>query len=97
MSFADPISRKAVLAAIAECDRLGRDSFLVKCGYGRGRNYFLDISGREYDSKAILGVAHGYEYPELGPLSHHAFSGGHLTVKPRLEEIGFVVRVTPKA
>jgi hypothetical protein len=96
MAFSDPISKKAVLAAIAECDRLGRDAFLAKYGFGRARRYFLDHGSREYDSKAIVGVAHGFQYPAKGPLGPHDFSGGDLTVRSKLQQLGFRVRVTPK-
>ena len=96
MAFSDPISREAVLAAIAECDRLGRDAFLAKYGFGRAKRYFLDHAGREYDSKAIIGVAHGHQYPAKGPLGPHDFSGGDLTVRSKLQRLGFRVRVIPK-
>ena len=42
----------------------------------RARAYFLYENGRYYDSKAIVGVAHGYEFPEEGPLHPADFSGG---------------------
>ena len=92
MSFSDPISRESVLRAIEECDRLGQERFLSKYGFGRARQYFLDYKGGHYDSKAIVGVAHGYEYAELGPLASSDFSGGRDTVKRKLEELGFSVR-----
>jgi hypothetical protein len=53
----------------------------------------LVIDGRLYDSKAILGVAHGYEFPDQGPLRGAQFTGGQATVQPKLEELGFEVRV----
>lgn len=82
--------RDAVLKAIAECDRLGRDPFLHKYGYQRAYEYFLVHNGREYDSKAILGVAHKYENGKaLGP---REFSGGTATAVRVLEGLGFKVR-----
>src|SRR5262249_21254342 len=48
---------------------------------------------RLYDSKAILGVAHGFAVPDEGPLRASDFSGGEATVKRRLEDLGFEVRV----
>jgi hypothetical protein len=51
--------------------------------------------GRLYDSKAIAGVAFGYEHPERGPLSNDEFSGGEQTVQAKLEELGFEVVVDP--
>jgi hypothetical protein len=47
----------AVLAAIEEHDRLGRDEFLRRCGFGPARKYRLLFNGREYDSTAIAGGA----------------------------------------
>lgn len=96
MAFSDPISKEAVLKAMVECDRIGRDAFLRKYGFGKARRYFLDYQGREYDSKAIVGVAHGYEYPHNGPLGAHDFSGGEHTVRTKLQQLGFLVRVIPR-
>lgn len=85
----------SVLAALEEFDSLGRDAFLNRYGYGRARRYFLKRNGRLYDSKAILGVAHGYENPRFGPLTSSQFSGGEATVQPILEALGFEVRIVP--
>src|SRR5262249_21947826 len=91
MALSDLTSRDAVLAALAEYDRLGQDAFLAKYGFGRAREYELVHDGKRYDSKAIAGVAHGIEFPNLGPLRASEFSGGEATVKRKLEELGFVV------
>ena len=91
MALGDLTSRQAVLDAIAEFDRLGRDAFLDKYGFGRARDYFLVVDGREYDSKAIVGAAHGYQFPEDGPLRADTFSGGEATVRRKLAELGFTV------
>lgn len=53
----------AVLQAVAECDRLGRDRFLSVHGFHRARDYLLVVGGREYDSKAIVGLATGTSSP----------------------------------
>jgi MoxR-like ATPase len=84
-------SAKAVKSAMAEYDSLGRDEFLRKHGYGRALRYFLREGDSRYDSKAIYGVAYGYEHPEQGPLPNDAFTGGEATVKRRLEALGFEV------
>jgi 5-methylcytosine-specific restriction protein A len=91
MAFADLSSRDAVTQAIAECDRLGRETFLTKYGFGKAREYFLVIDGQRYDSKAIVGVAHAYQFPDSGPLHPDDFTGGDATVKAKLEELGFTV------
>jgi hypothetical protein len=91
MAFADIDSRQAVLDAVAEFDRIGRDQFLKTYGYREAQQYFLEINGRRYDSKAIVGVAHKYQFPTEGPLTPKQFSGGKTTVKAKLEGLGFRV------
>lgn len=83
-------SPRAVLRAISEFDRLGRDAFLAKYGFREARSYYLVHEGRRYDSKAIVAAAYGYQYPDEGPLGN-VFSGGDKTVRARLEKLGFRV------
>ena len=84
-------SPEAVEAAIAEFDEIGREAFLEKYGFGPARTYFVQHGDQLYDSKAIVGAAYGYQHPDEGPLSNHAFTGGETTVGRKLEELGFVV------
>jgi hypothetical protein len=85
------ISREAVLAAIAEYDKLGREAFLTKYGFGPAREYLLLHKGKEYDSKAIVGAAYGYQHPDERALAPNEFTGGvHSTVKV-LERLQFDV------
>lgn len=87
---------QAVVAAIQEYDRLGRTAFLNKYGFGKSREYMLrDAStGKIYDSKAIVGAAYGYAFPDNGPLRSEDFSGGEATVERVLSNLDFeVVRV----
>lgn len=93
MAFRDISSRRAILEAVAEYDQLGQHAFLEKFGFRPARSYFLVVDGREYDSKAIVGAAHGYQFPQLGPLAATEFSGGAATVQRVLEGLGFEVRV----
>ena len=67
MAFHDMKNRQSVLQAMEEFDRLGREEFLRKYGFGPAREYVLVHEGKQYDSKAIVGAAHGYEYPAKGP------------------------------
>src|ERR1022692_3090392 len=83
--------RQAVLDAMSEYDRLGRDVFLQKYGFGSAREYFLEHQGRLYDSKAITAVAYGLEYPEEGPLKPNDFTGGKQTVEVALRRLQFSV------
>ena len=99
MSLAELTSARAVEQAIAEFDRLKREPFLTKYGFGQAREYFVRHENRLYDSKAIVGAAFGYQYPDRGPLKPSDFSGGEATVQTKLEELGFemvvVKPVTP--
>ncbi|MFJ9780907.1 HNH endonuclease [Amycolatopsis sp. NPDC101161] len=85
------VTREAILAALEEHDRLGPDEFLDKHGFGPARTYLLVHEGREYDSKAIVGVAHGY-LDGKQPLAAAEFSGGLETVVKVLQDRGFEVR-----
>lgn len=87
----DVTSREAVLAAIAEFDEIGRDAFLARYGFGPSREYVVVESGREYDSKALLGAAYGHQSIGSEPLRPQDFSGGDETVRV-LERLGFEVR-----
>lgn len=84
-------NRQSVLKAIRECDDVGRDDFLLKYGYRRARGHFLVYKGQEYDSKAILGVAHGIEHGESA-LEPSEFSGGDSAASSILKKLGFSVR-----
>ena len=48
-------------------------------------------NGRAYDSKAIAGVAYGFEHPDKGWLRADEFSGGLRTLVGKLSKLGFVV------
>lgn len=76
MATAIVIRREAVLDAVEEFDRVGRDVFLEAYGFGAARKYFLRFNGCLYDSKAIVGTAYCYEHPESGPMAPSDFSGG---------------------
>ena len=84
------LSRREVLQAVAEYDRLGQDRFLEKYGFGKARSYRLVVAGKTYDSKAIVGAAHGF-LPDREPLAAADFSGGAATVGHLLSSLGFQV------
>src|SRR5579859_4776216 len=97
MSLAKLSSPNAVKKAMAECDLLGRKQFLTQYGFGESRDYPLRYNGRIYDSKAIAGVAHKYEFPDQGALPHKRFSGG-VTARAaatKLNELGFDIDGMP--
>jgi 5-methylcytosine-specific restriction protein A len=85
------ITRPAVLEAVLEFDRLGRDEFLRTTGFHRARSYYLELNGRLYDSKAIAGYAHGRA--QGTPLRPEDFSGGNATVATVLRTLGFDISV----
>jgi 5-methylcytosine-specific restriction protein A len=87
------LTASAVNAALDEYDQIGAEAFLAKYGFGAARDYLVVRDGKEYDSKAIAGAAHGYL---LGsdPLRADEFSGGDATVARRLRSLGF--RVPPQ-
>lgn len=89
MTLAD-ITRQAVLAATEEFNRVGRDDFLHKTGFRRARDYYLELNGILYDSKAIVAYAHGVATGT--PLRPEDFSGGDKTVAARLRALDFTVR-----
>lgn len=90
MSLRDLTDPAAVVAAIQEFDDLRREGFLEKYGFSPAREYVLVHNGRAYDSKAILGAAHGMQRPDLGPLAHTEFNGGEQTTS-KLRTLGFKV------
>ena len=86
------ITAGAVRAAVAEFEKLGRSAFLRKYGFRRARSYFLiGGEGQRYDSKAIVGAAHGHLESGAEPLTSDDFSGGDATVATLLESLGFTV------
>jgi 5-methylcytosine-specific restriction enzyme A len=86
------ITRRAVVEAIEEYDRLGQEDFLERYGFDRARQYLLVHDGKRYDSKAIVGAAHGFLAGER-PLVAGEFSGGEATVGRLLRRLGFTVQV----
>ncbi|WP_007023419.1 hypothetical protein [Saccharomonospora iraqiensis] len=69
---------------------MGRERFLADHGYAEARAYLLQYEGRSYDSKAIIGVAHGY-LSGREPLRSDEFTGGEQNVVRRLRLLGFHV------
>jgi 5-methylcytosine-specific restriction protein A len=88
LALAD-VTTEAVLKSLLEFDRIGREEFLAKYGFGGARTYLLLYEGRTYDSKAIVGVAHGLATGRR--LASRDFSGGDATVARLLTRLGFKV------
>jgi 5-methylcytosine-specific restriction enzyme A len=90
MALSD-LTRQEILLATQECDLLGRDAFLAKYSFGQARSCLLVHDGKTYDSKAIVGAAHGF-LPGRSALTAGDFSGGAATVGRLLANLGFEVR-----
>lgn len=86
-------SAVAIQAAVDEFVRIGRSAFLSRYGFGKSREFFVvdRATGTPCDSKAIVGAAYGYQYPDEGPLKPEDFSGGEATVASKLESLAFEV------
>lgn len=86
----------AVQEALDEFKRVGRTTFLERYGFGKSRDFMVrnSANGDLCDSKAIVGAAYGFQYPDEGPLKPNDFSGGEATVVAKLRNLGFeVVRI----
>lgn len=57
MTFRDLSDPQAVIRAIGEFDRIGREAFLAKYRFGEALAYFVNYEGTLYDSKPIVAVA----------------------------------------
>lgn len=88
-SYSDLTDRRAVDVALAEFDKVGREAFLHRYGFGRARDYFLVTDTGRYDSKAIFGVAYGVQHGS--PLDPAEFSGGRDGAAGRLAELGYSI------
>jgi len=88
------ITRSGILQAIEEHDQLGKDEFRSAYGFREALSYVLVYEGREYDSKAIAGVAHRYDFGRA--LKPQEFSGGKKHAVAWLEREGFTVTKPPK-
>ena len=85
-SLTDP---SAVLNAMAEYDRLGRDAFLERYKFGRAKWWYVGPSGKKYASERRPGGATDYQTGSA--LTTSDFSGGEQSVVRRLRTLGFTV------
>lgn len=89
MSLKDLTEPKAVRAAIEEFDVVGREAFLSRYGFKPATRYWVAVGEKEYDAKAIAGVAHQHQHGVL--LGPREFQSGEGTVVACLEGLGFTV------
>ena len=78
-----------MLSAIAEFDR-EVDETLRRHGFRRALDYMVVHEGREYDAKALYGIALGIEYPGEAAVRTRGLQGG-VEVNRKLESLGFAV------
>ncbi len=81
------VTRQHILAAIAEHDDRGRESFLGVYGFTPSPGRTLVHEGRTYDATAILGVAHRYATGRLA--TPDELEGGKVAVATILSKRGF--------
>lgn len=84
----------AVQMALSEFQELGRNGFLSKYSLKASRDYFVEHDGQWVDSKPLLSVAYGYQFPNHGPLAVESFRGGVGGVLQALERLGMTA-MTP--
>lgn len=94
MALSD-ITSASIIAACDEYDDLGKTKFLKKYGFGISKKYHLLHEGKFYDSKAVVGAAHGYLEGNAEPLHNTEFSGGQQHAVQVLENLGFEVVDSP--
>lgn len=89
------VDRSHVLAAFAECDRLGSREFLSRYRFGRAKASAVWHGGQEYDSRAILGMA--LLHATGRPATRDDFSAGESVASSLLSGMGFDVVVDEEA
>ena len=85
----DRVTRREVLRAIREYDRLGSEEFFSEHGFGPTTTYDLVRDKRRYPPKAILGAA--YEFATGRQLASGDFEGGKSGAVAVLRGLGFTV------
>jgi len=89
------VDRSHVLAAFAECDRLGSREFLSRYRFGRAKASTVWHGGQEYDVKAILGMA--LLHATGRPATKQDFAAGEGAAVRLLTGMGFDVVVDEEA
>ena len=86
----EPIKAEHVEKAIEKFNGMGREEFLKEYGFGKAKTCWLVYEGVDYDSKAIIGVAHSFIDKESVPLTprDNPPYGGNPTLS-KLSELGF--------
>jgi hypothetical protein len=85
----DRVTRREVLRAIHEYDRLGSEQFLSEHGFGPTTTYELVWQKQRYPPKAVLGAA--YEFATGQQLGSGDIEGGKTGAVKVLGELGFSI------
>lgn len=88
------VTRRDVLRAIREYDRLGPEPFFSQHGFGPTTTYDLVWGQRRYPPKAVLGAA--YELATGKKLGPGDFEGGKTGAVSVLEKLGFDIEKKPR-
>jgi hypothetical protein len=88
----DRVTRRDVVHALEEYDRMGADRFFAEHGFGPAKQYLLVYNDRLYPSKAILGVA--YEFATGRRLGSDDFEGGKSGAAAVLRRLRFEINNT---
>ena len=83
------VTQQHLLQAIAEYDARGADDFLALYGFPPSTDQPLRHEGREYDARALLGVAHRFATGRLA--TPEEFHGGAKATATLLRRRGFEV------
>ncbi len=99
MATFSSIQRQHVLAAIAEYDVRGGEEFLAVYDFEPVAGYVLTHEGREYDPRALLGVAHRFATGRLATAAefHGEMSGAVAILRRRGFEVAEPVTSTHAA
>ena len=85
----DRVTRRDVLRAIHEYDRLGPEQFFTEHGFAPTTTYELVLDEHRYPPKAVLGTA--YEFATGQRLRSGDFEGGKTGAVKVLGKLGFTV------
>jgi hypothetical protein len=86
----DRVTRRDVLRAMKEYDRLGPQQFFSAHGFGPTTTYELVWNKSRYPPKAMLGVA--YEFATGRSLASGDFEGGKTGAVSVLAKLGFSIQ-----
>lgn len=87
--------RQAMIDAMDEFRRLGRDAFIAEYskpgpGFRRSTDFFVLEDGVAYDSKPLVAAAYGYQHGRRKALNSGDFSGG-APVQAVMDRLGFTL------